>query len=106
MNNRCTQSIAPRARRRVGAAAVITALALALTGCGADQPAQPDTGTSAATSITEPPTSSAATPHAISPAELAATLEWPEGTEDLALNICVSIAETTIQGSGTPRTGI
>ena len=100
MSNRSTQSVAPRARRRAGAAAAITALALALTGCGADQPTQPDPGTTAATSITDTPTSPAATPEATSPAELAATLDRPEGTENYALTICVSIAETTIQGAG------
>ena len=100
MSNRSTQSVAPRARRRVGAAAAITSLALALSGCGADQPAQTDPGTTAATSITETPTGPADTPEATSPAELAATLDRPEGTENYALTICVSIAETTIQGAG------
>lgn len=100
MNHRSTQSVAPRARRRAGAAVGLAALALALTGCGADQPTQPAPGTTDATSITETPTSPAGTPEATSPAELAATLDWPQGTENFALSICVSIGETTIQGSG------
>ena len=100
MNNRSAHSVAPHARRRAGAAVALTALALALTGCGADQPTQPDPGTTAATSVTETPTSPAATPEDTSPAELAATLEWPDGTENFALTVCVSIGETTIQGAG------
>lgn len=99
MKNEATQSVAARARRRAGTAVALTALTLALTGCGADQPTQPDPGT-IDTAATEIPTSPAATPEAASPAELAATLDWPQGTEDFALNLCVSIGETTIQGHG------
>ena len=101
MNNRSAHSVAPTARRRARAALAITAIALALTGCGADQPTQPDPGTTAATSFTETSTTPEATPEATSPAELTATLEWPEGTENFALTVCVSIGETTIQGAGT-----
>ena len=100
MNARSAQFVATIARSRANAAVALAALALALTGCGADQPTQPDPGTTAATSVAGTSTSAAATPDENNPAELAATLEWPDGTEDFTLNICVSIGENTIQGGG------
>ncbi len=100
MNARSARPVTTVARSRAAASVALATLALALTGCGADQPTQPDPGTTAAISAPGPATSAAATPEATSPDQLAATLEWPDGTEDFALNICVSIGETTIQGSG------
>ena len=98
-------AVSANARSWTSAAVMLAAVALALSGCGTDQPTQPGPGTSAAASTSGTTTSTGSTPEAsspetTSPEQLAASLDWPEGTEDFALNICVSIGETTIQGGG------
>lgn len=101
MNAPSAPAVSANARSWTRAAVMLAAVALALSGCGTDQPTQPDAGNTAAASTSRTTTSTAATPEVTtSPEELGASLDWPEGTDDFALNICVSIGETTIQGGG------
>ena len=100
MNHVPRGAVAHAMRRRTTAAVAATALTGALVGCGGAEPAQPDPATTTATDTSATPTSAAPTPAAATPAQLVAALDWPQGTEDFALSICVSIGESTIQGAG------
>lgn len=78
-------------------------LVMALAGCTSDGGAagSAPTPTDTATSPTEAAgTGSTAPSQAVAPSALSASLTWPKGVDDFALNICSSIGEHTIQGGG------
>ena len=52
------------------------------------------------------PPADSTTPAQVSPARAtSASLTWPQGTDNFALNICTSIGEHTIQGGGNSDSG-
>jgi hypothetical protein len=75
--------------------------ALAACGRSTDNPSAPP----AAAAGQATPTDATTPAHGSQTRARSASLKWPQGTDDFALNICTSIGEHTIQGGGNSTSG-
>ena len=103
MTTHPNRAVAARARLATATASAAAILALLLASCGGGDPTTSDPTAAATPTTAEATPAMESTPAASDAAATtahAASLEWPEGTEQFTVDLCASQGPSTIQGAG------